>query len=222
MTIKKSINLIAVCAVLVLAATTARADITGTYTGTVYQQVGSGQGDISVPSSPTGVSIGTFTGTAPFNFVATGTQGLATFLSGATIGSTLAASSEYLGTFGDGQMSDPGLGANSYSTEIVITGTASFLAGETITISHDDGVVLNLTGLGNVINSPGPTTLLPSMYTFAGAYASNTFTLSYEATNGNPEDLIFTGVVPEPTSILLFGTALLGISGLLRKKSAKR
>jgi hypothetical protein len=222
MTIKKSINLIAVCAVLVLAATTARADITGTYTGTVYVNTGSGQGDIPVPSSPTGSNIGTFTGTAPFSFVATGSDGLKAFLlsGGATPDSTLMASAEYTGS---GQMSNPGLGASSYSTEIVITGTASFFAGEKITISHDDGVVLNLTGLGNVISSLGPNSLQDTSYTFAGAYASNTFTLSYEATNGNPEDLIFrSSVVPEPTSILLFGTALLGISGLLRKKSAKR
>ena len=85
-------------------------------------------------------------------------------------------------------------------------------------------MVLNLAGLGNVINSPGPTSLTTDSFTVGAGGFSGAFTVYYVATNGNPEDLILTtsgGTVPEPTSILLFGTVFLGMSGLLRKKLSK-
>jgi hypothetical protein len=146
---------------------------------------------------------------------------MSNFFTGVTADSALTSS-----VWWNSVMSDPtnAFGNGIYSTGVVIDGTALFNAGDEITITHDDGAILTLEGLGAVIDSGSPTPAVGSSYTFANDF-NGTFNLKYMATNGNPEDLNFTAKlapVPEPSTITLFGAGLIAVAGILRKKYASR
>jgi len=118
-----------------------------------------------------------------------------------------------------------GCGANGcYNTwwdiSFLLTGNVAPTA-ETIT--HDDGVVVLVNNVAE-LSAPGPTSASPSPFTFSGSTGQRVDIL-YDECCGAPATLSFSlplgtpvSGVPEPGSIVLFGTAVLGVVFQVRKR----
>jgi hypothetical protein len=118
-------------------------------------------------------------------------------------------------------------GSDLYTNFLIeYTGQTFLNAGaNTFVVAHDDGVVLTIGGVGPggtsavVVNAPGPTSASNSPFTVnaptAGLYS---FTLDYAECCGPPAVLNFVvnaqtvSTTPEPTTIVLIGSALVGLS----------
>jgi hypothetical protein len=116
-------------------------------------------------------------------------------------------------------------GANK-NTLFLFTGQTFLNAGvNNFAVPHDDGVQLNINGIGLVLNAPGPTAPVVNNFVvnapLAGLYD---FQLSYGESHGGPAVLFFgvngapVGNVPDGGStLMLLGLTMLGLLVLPRR-----
>lgn len=126
--------------------------------------------------------------------------------------------------------SDTAGSQNDDGTLFFLTGTGQLQTGESITLSHDDGALIYvcpiasdctmqsnyvlISPLGSDIQTVGG----QSPFTFTLATGSYNFDLIYNTNYEQPAELISSINTPEPSSLVLFGTGLLGAAGLLMRR----
>lgn len=90
-------------------------------------------------------------------------------------------------------------------------------AGTAGLLTHDDGASLYGPGGTTLVYSPALTSEISNAFNYSGPGAYN---LYYVEANGSPSDLTL-GAVPEPSSLLLLGSGLMGLAGIVRRKLSR-
>jgi hypothetical protein len=99
------------------------------------------------------------------------------------------------------------------STIMNIVGKVSVTTGETFSVSHDDGVTLDIGGV-TVINDPGPTSVIDSTATYTGATGNQAFQLVYGECCGPPATLVVNLPLSSVPELSTWGMMAVGFGGI--------
>ncbi len=183
-----------------------------TITGSIYENVAAASMDATPANVPGGTPNVTFTTTSPINF-STSNYTIGGFINSGGGTTTVLTGSNQLGNTLD-------------NTLFNFTGSVTVTNGETFTVGHDDGLTLVIDGM-TVISQPGPTSFKLTTDTYTGPSGTYAFQLVYGENTGAPADLsislpLTTSVTPEPSSMVLLGSGLLGLGTMLRRRASQQ